>query len=77
MAHSIAQSIRLPKKLWCRGQFVFLVTVSLAFPVFAGSPGTWTITGSLNIARAAHTATLLPNGKVLSVGSSDAELYTP
>ena len=85
MGHSIAQSIRLPKKLWCRGLFVFLVTVSLAFPVFAGSPGTWTITGSLNIARAAHTATLLPNGDELVAGGQDAsgnalasaELYNP
>ena len=27
--------------------------------------GTWTTTGSLNTARGWHTATLLPNGKVL------------
>jgi N-acetylneuraminic acid mutarotase len=40
------------------------------------STNTWTTTGSL-LQSTRRTATLLPNGKVLSVGSSDAELYTP
>src|SRR5207244_841009 len=44
--------------------------------------GTWTVTGSLNTARDGHTATLLPNGKVLVAGGvipylSSAELYDP
>ena|SRR6516162_6551003 len=39
------------------------------------STNSWTATGSLLFA-ARRTATLLPNGQVLSVGSNDAELYT-
>ena len=47
--------------------------------------GTWSATGSMNTARAAHTATLLRNGKVLVAGGMDssgdelasAELYDP
>ncbi len=43
--------------------------------------GTWSVTGTLNTARSSHTATLLPNGKVLIVGgyssgqTASAELY--
>lgn len=40
------------------------------------STNTWTATGSL-LQAAYRTATLLGSGKVLSVGSNDAELYTP
>jgi hypothetical protein len=48
------------------------------------APGTWIVTGSLNSARKSHTATLLPNGKVLVAGDNSgavvldsAELYDP
>ncbi len=40
------------------------------------STNSWTPTGSLSQATR-RTATLLSNGKVLSVGGSDAELYAP
>ena len=51
----------------------------------AQGSGTWTTTGTLNVARAAHTATLLANGLVLVAGGeaanstilSSAELYDP
>ncbi|MGH2667729.1 MAG: kelch repeat-containing protein, partial [bacterium] len=60
------------------------VTAS-ASPTAAPAPGTWAPTGSLAVARFHHTATLLPNGKVLVAGGVDdnhnypapAELYDP
>src|SRR5207244_4110534 len=46
--------------------------------------GTWTTIGNLNTPRFSHTATLLPNGKVLVAGGNhaglplnSAELYDP
>src|SRR5439155_3240093 len=45
--------------------------------------GGWSYTGNLNTARAGHTATLLPSGKVLVAGGGNngflnsAELYDP
>ena len=52
--------------------------------LFDPGTGTWSLTGSLNHERDTHTATLLPNGKVLVAGGDDngvplssAELYDP
>ena len=53
--------------------------------VFDPATGTWSLTGTLNIPRAAFTATLLPNGTVLVAGGVDnsdntvasAEIYDP
>ncbi|MFN2514069.1 MAG: Kelch repeat-containing protein, partial [Pyrinomonadaceae bacterium] len=45
--------------------------------------GTWGLTGALNVDRGEHSATLLPNGKVLVAGGfnrgvvGSAELYDP
>ena len=50
-----------------------------AVPTLAAGSGTWTLTGSLHVARADSTATLLTGGQVLVVGGggTSAELYNP
>jgi len=51
--------------------------------LYDAGTGAWTATGSMDGSRATHTATLLPNGRVLlagggvSIGSWTAELYDP
>ena len=60
-----------------------IVAAGLRYPLVIDP--SWTATGSLGVARDRHTATLLPNGKVLVVGGqegpisilSSAELYDP
>ena len=38
--------------------------------------GTWSVTGRMNIPRSGHTATILPDGRVLVAGGSRSD-YTP
>ena len=47
--------------------------------VLAQDPGTFSATGSMTTARSGHTATLLPDGKVLIAGggSTAMELFDP
>ena len=59
-----------------------VVAEGLSYPVLIDP--SWVTTGSLGTARCAHTATLLPSGKVLVAGGQDssgflssAELYDP
>src|SRR5882762_1535854 len=59
-----------------------LSLLALTFPVFAGSPGTWSTTGSLNIVRTNHTQVSLADGRVLVAGGvsgtavvASAEIY--
>src|SRR6202035_2437738 len=59
-----------------------VVAAGLSYPVMIDP--SWVTTGSLGTARYQHTATLLPNGKVLVAGGYDgnsylgsAELYDP
>ncbi len=68
--------------------FVGLLAIGLIatspVPALAGSGG-FSSTGSMNVARDGHTATLLPNGEVLEAGGENntagnlasAELYNP
>ncbi len=55
------------------------LTVLPAVPTLAASSGTWTLTGSMHVAREDAMATLLSSGQVLVVGSGSngAELYNP
>lgn len=79
------------KVLVAAGYYVFLNNhFDLASAeLYDPATGTWTLTGELNLQREDHTATLLPNGKVLVAGGeylvlnsqshvvTDTEIYDP
>jgi N-acetylneuraminic acid mutarotase len=54
-----------------------------ACELYDPASGTWSSTGSLNVGRTQHTASMLQNGKILAVGGlgssylTSAEVYTP
>jgi hypothetical protein len=66
-------------------RLLFLSTALVLGQPYASFADVFTNTGSLNTGRSQHTATLLPNGKVLVAGGLDnnnnalasAELYDP
>jgi WD40 repeat protein len=45
--------------------------------IFDPATGTWSSAGTMNALRAYHSATVLPSGKVLVVGTGSADLYDP
>lgn len=60
------------------------ISVINSAELYDPATGTWSGTGALNMGRRSHTATLLPNGKVLVTGGlndplllDSAELYDP
>ncbi|CAF5091157.1 unnamed protein product, partial [Rotaria sp. Silwood1] len=43
--------------------------------LYDSSTGTWTTTGSMNTACAAHMAIVLTNGKVLATGGNNSNVF--
>lgn len=71
----------LPRRMAC---LLLILGAALLAQPCAATPFTWESTGSLNISREDHTATLLTNGEVLVAGGfgasavqATAELYDP
>ena len=71
-------------RCWWRGGAAVLSLLPVQSELYDPATGTWSQTGNLNFARYFHTATLLPNGKVLVAGGYgngttlyQSELYNP
>jgi hypothetical protein len=86
--HSLSAVFRAAASIFARRTAFPLLLLSAGLVLIhpcAGQSGTWSATGSLVTARSTHTATLLPNGKVLVAAGLDsnfvpltsAELYDP
>jgi hypothetical protein len=58
-------------------QRVLPETSLVSAELYDPSTGTFSPTGDMTTVRARHTATLLPDGRVLIVGGTSAELYDP
>src|SRR5579884_917664 len=83
--------VRHSSGTWRTGLVLAMVLALCSASVaLAAAPGTWRLTGSMAIARRGHTATLLPDGRVLVAGGgqlyalgtldrplASAELYDP
>ena len=59
------------------GTFVPMMARRRATSVQRSGTGTWTETGNMAVARSSHSATLLPDGKVLVAGGTTSVLSGP
>ena len=80
--HNLSFSVLVTRRIW--HALLIALLVSLILPQPAPAAPTWTTVESMSTTRWFHTATLLPNGKVLVAGGQNsggyldsAEVYDP